>query len=51
MKWLIVYDNGIEEVIDAEDFMDLHGKVNSDEVKAAIQLNSNISAESWTPYR
>ena len=30
MKWLIIYDNGIQEVLEADDFLDLHGKVDSD---------------------
>ena len=51
MKWLITYDSGIQEVIEAEDFGDLHGKVDSDDVIAVVKLNSNIVAESYSPYR
>ena len=51
MKWLITYDTGIQEVIEAEDFGDLHGKVDSDYVVAVVKLNSNIAAESYSPYR
>jgi len=51
MKWLVTYDNGTQEVMDAEDFNDLHGKVDSDDVIAVVRLNSNIAAESYSPYR
>ncbi len=51
MKWLITYDNGIQEVIEAEDFLDLHGKVSSDDVISITRLNSNVDARSYSPYR
>lgn len=51
MKWLIVYDNGIQEIVEAEDLGDLHGKVDSDDVVMIVKLNSNIYAESSSPYR
>lgn len=51
MKWLIIYDDGIQEVLEAGDFLELHEKVDSDRVTAAIQLNSNVVAESYSPYR
>ena len=51
MKWLITYDTGIQEVMEAEDFNDLHGKVDSDDVIAIVRLNSNIVAESYCPFR
>ena len=51
MKWLIVYDSGIEEVVEAEDFLELHGKVDSDSVMSVIRLNSNVDARSYSPYR
>ena len=46
-KWLIIYENSVEEVMEAETFLDLHGYLDSDEVKAVIKLNSNISAQSY----
>ena len=51
MRWLITYDNGIQEVIEAEDFDELHRKVDSDDVITVVRLNSNIVAESYSPYR
>lgn len=51
MKWLIVYDSGVEEIMEAADFLDLHGKVDSLDVIAVIRLNGNIEAQSWSPYR
>ena len=51
MKWLIVYDNGIQEIVDADDFNKLAEKINDIYVVALIRLASNVYAESYSPYR
>ena len=51
MKWLVTYDNGIQEVMEAEDLLELHGKVDSDDVISITRLNNNVDARSYSPYR
>ena len=46
MRWLVVYYSGYQEIIEAEDFDELHAKVNSDDVVVVIKLNNDVYAES-----
>ena len=47
MKWLIVYEYGKQEIVEADDFHELHGKVDADDVVVAVKLDSNIEAKSY----
>lgn len=38
-KWLIVYNDGSQEVIEAEDLWGIHGWVDSDRVSCVVKLN------------
>lgn len=38
-KWLIVYKDDEQEVIEADDFWDLHGKVDCDLVNAVVRVD------------
>jgi hypothetical protein len=40
MRWLIIYDDRFkkQEIIEAEDFYELHTKVDSDKVIAVVRL-------------
>ena len=39
MKWLVITKYGDQIIVEAEDFYELHGKVDSDEVVAVIKCN------------
>ena len=40
--WLIVFDNGNQEIFFGEDFNDIHGNYDSDRILMVIKLDSNI---------
>ena len=44
-KWLIVYESGSQEIVNAEDFIELHRKVDNDIVSAIIRLYDGIPEE------
>ena len=46
MKWLVIYDGGKQEIVEADDLYDIYNKCGSD-VMVAVQLNSNIVAKSY----
>ena len=46
MKWLVIYDGGKQEIVEADDLYDIYNKCGSD-VVVAVQLNSNITAKSY----
>lgn len=43
-SWLIIYENGWQEIIEAEDFYDIHNKINGD-ATVAIRLREDIRIE------
>ena len=38
MNWLVIYANGDQETVEAEDLYELHNKVDSDRIVAVIKL-------------
>ena len=38
-KWLIIYESGYREIIEAEDFYDIHAKTDADQIVAAVRLD------------
>jgi len=46
MKWLVIYDGGKQEIVEADDLYDIYNKCGSD-VAVAVQLNSNVVAKSY----
>ena len=39
-RWLIIYTNGVQEIIEAEDFYEIHNKLDGD-ILATIRLEVN----------
>lgn len=40
--WLIVFDNGNQTIFSGDDFYDIHGNFDSDQIVAVIKLNADI---------
>ena len=42
-KWLIIFDNGAEKIVEGEDLYELHAQLDSDEIRAIVRLDIELT--------